>query len=125
LAKGASIEQGKAGGVGYCTVVCDWNPAARPQHAGIRGAGRYPGTDARVYERSKWIRVSAGNGGFFFPTAKPDDMVQPGDSLGKIVDPLTDESFHVMFSISGEIIGMVVSQPVLSGFALYHLAWKN
>jgi predicted deacylase len=81
--------------------------------------------DARIYERSRWIRTEVGKGGFFFPTANLGDMVEAGDSLGKIVDPLTDVSFEVISPISGEIVGMAVSQPVLSGYALFHLAWHD
>ncbi|MGI9237326.1 MAG: succinylglutamate desuccinylase/aspartoacylase family protein [Woeseiaceae bacterium] len=81
--------------------------------------------DARVYERSRWVRAPRGKGGFFFPTAELGDVVNNGESLGAIVDPLTDESFDVTSPIAGEIIGMAVSQPVLSGYALFHLAWHD
>jgi len=80
---------------------------------------------ARIYQRSKWVRTAVGNGGFFFPTANLGDIVSAGDSLGKIVDPLTDASFEVISPIAGEIIGMAVPQPVLSGYALFHLAWHE
>ena len=40
-------------------------------------------------------------------------------------DPLTDESYTVVSSVSGEIIGMAFSRPVLSGYALYHVAWHT
>jgi predicted deacylase len=80
---------------------------------------------ARVYERSRWVRAAVGKGGFFFPAAELGDMVKTGDSLGRIVDPLTDESFDVISPIPGEIIGMAVPQPVLSGYALFHLAWHD
>ncbi len=81
--------------------------------------------DARVYDRSRWVRTAVGNFGFFFPTANLGDIVRSGDSLGKIVDPLTDAAFEVISPISGEIIGMAVPQPVLSGYALFHLAWHD
>ncbi|HKJ19628.1 MAG TPA: succinylglutamate desuccinylase/aspartoacylase family protein [Woeseiaceae bacterium] len=81
--------------------------------------------DARVYERSRWVRTAVGNSGFFFPTAKLGDIVRTGDSLGKIVDPLTDAVFEVISPIAGEIIGMAVPQPVLSGYALFNLAWHD
>ncbi len=58
-------------------------------------------SDARIYERSRWVRTK----------------------LGKIVDPLTDESFEVVAPIAGEVIGMSLPKPVLSGYALYNLAW--
>ena len=81
--------------------------------------------DARIFERSRWIRTELGTGGFFFPTANLGDVVETGDSLGEIVDPLTDASVEVISPIAGEIIGMAVPQPVLSGYALFHLAWHD
>jgi predicted deacylase len=81
--------------------------------------------DTRIYERSRWVRNATDQGGFFFPTAELGEIVKAGDSLGKIVDPLTDKEFDVVSPIPGEIIGMAVSQPVLSGYALFHLAWHD
>ena len=79
--------------------------------------------ETRIYERSRWVRAARDSGGFFFPTSKLGDVVEQGDVLGVVVDPLTDERSDVVASVSGEIIGMAVSQPVLSGYALFHLAW--
>ena len=81
--------------------------------------------DARIYERTSWIRVSIGQGGFFFPSAELGDVVNPGQRLGRIVDPFTDASFDVTATSRGEIIGMALPQPVLSGYALFHLAWHE
>ena len=81
--------------------------------------------ESRVYERSRWVRVTRGNGGFFFPVAGLGDAVKEGDTLGNIVDPLTDEVHPVVSSVDGEIIGMAFSRPVLSGYALYHVAWHT
>lgn len=81
--------------------------------------------DTRVYERSRWIRVPPDNGGFFFPAVTLGAKVAPGDELGRIIDPLTDEEFTVVSPMSGEIIGMAVPQPVLMGFALFHVAWHE
>jgi predicted deacylase len=81
--------------------------------------------ESRVYERSRWVRVSKRKGGFFFPAAGLGKIVQKGDILGNVIDPLTDESHAVVSSVSGEIIGMAVSRPVLSGYALYHVAWHT
>ncbi|MBW2425727.1 MAG: succinylglutamate desuccinylase/aspartoacylase family protein [Deltaproteobacteria bacterium] len=81
--------------------------------------------EARVYEKSSWVRAPVGGGGFFFPSAKLGDVVEAGDSLGRIVDPLTDEIYEVTSPIRGEIVGMSVPQPVLSGYALFHLAWHE
>ena len=81
--------------------------------------------DNRVYQNSRWIRTTTGKSGFFFPTAELGDIVRKGDSLGKIVDPLTDASFEIISPIGGEIVGMAVPQPVLSGYALFHVAWHD
>jgi predicted deacylase len=81
--------------------------------------------DSRVYERSRWVRVSRGEGGFFFPEAGLGAIVKKGEALGNIIDPLTDESHAVVSNVSGEIIGMAFSRPVLSGYALYHVAWHT
>jgi predicted deacylase len=81
--------------------------------------------DARIYERSRWIRADVGASGFFFPTAKLGDMVAIGDSLGSIVDPLTDDATKITSPLAGTIIGMAVSRPVLPGYALFHIAWHE
>jgi predicted deacylase len=81
--------------------------------------------DTRIYERSRWVRVPPDNGGFFFPDVALGDRVEPGDKLGRIVDPLTDEEFAVLSSLSGEVIGMALAQPVLMGYALFNIAWHE
>jgi predicted deacylase len=77
----------------------------------------------RIYERTRWVRASVGQGGFFFPSAGLSDVVEPGQRLGRVVDPFSDESFDILSPIPGEIIGMAMPQPVLSGYALFHVAW--
>lgn len=80
---------------------------------------------AKVYERSRWVRVSRDNGGFFFPESGLGDTVTRGQVLGKIIDPLTDATYPVTSNVDGEIIGMAFSRPVLPGYALYHIAWHE
>jgi len=81
--------------------------------------------EARVYPKSKWVRAARGEGGFFFPSAALGDVVEAGDVLGTVVDPLTDESFEVIAPFAGEVLGMAVPQPVLSGYALFHIGWHE
>ena len=81
--------------------------------------------ESRIYERSTWVRAAPGSGGFFFPTAKLGEIVRAGDSLGNIIDPFGDASFEVISPRGGEIVGMALPQPVLSGYALFHLAWHS
>jgi len=79
----------------------------------------------RIYERSTWVRAAAGQGGFFFAKAQLGDRVSKGDVLGRVIDPFTNEENEVIATADGEIVGMAVSQPVLSGYALYHIAWHS
>ncbi len=81
--------------------------------------------ETRIYERSRWVRVPPDNGGFFFPDVALGVRVEPGDKLGRIIDPLTDAEFAVVSSVSGEVIGMAVAQPVLMGYALFNIAWHD
>ena len=80
---------------------------------------------SRVLEKSNWVRAKPRQGGFFFPSARLGEVVEVGDTLGKVVDPLTDTEYVVTTSIAGEIIGMAVPQPVLSGYGLFHIAWND
>ena len=81
--------------------------------------------DARVYESSRWVRTVRGKSGFFFPSIELGDVVNKDGLLGTIIDPFTDETYEVISPIDGEVIGMAVPQPVLSGYALLHVAWHS
>ncbi|TNF87377.1 MAG: succinylglutamate desuccinylase/aspartoacylase family protein, partial [Gammaproteobacteria bacterium] len=81
--------------------------------------------DARIYERSRWVRAKVGASGFFFPSAGLGDLIEVGEPLGTIIDPLTDQAIEITSPLDGEIIGMAVPQPVLPGYALFHLAWHE
>jgi predicted deacylase len=81
--------------------------------------------ESMVYERSRWIRAPRDNGGFFFPAIGLGEVVRKGQVLGEIIDPLTDAAYPVTSNVTGEIIGMALSRPVLPGYALYHIAWHT
>ncbi len=81
--------------------------------------------ETRIYERSRWVRVPLEHGGFFFPDVALGARVEPGDQLGRIIDPLTDAEFAVVSTVSGEVIGMALAQPVLMGYALFNIAWHE
>ena len=81
--------------------------------------------ETQIYERSSWVRAEVGTSGFFFPSAELGDVVKVGESLGTIIDPLTDQESEVTSPLDGEIIGMAVPQPVLPGYALFHVAWHE
>jgi uncharacterized protein len=94
-------------------------------HLEMVPAGAAEPPAARIFEKSKWVRAKRREGGFFFPAAGLGQVVAAGDTLGRIVDPLTDQEFVVESPHAGEIIGMAVPQPVLSGYGLFHIAWKD
>ncbi len=94
-------------------------------HLEMIPAGGDKPAPARVFEKSKWVRAKPREGGFFFPGAGLGQVVAAGDTLGKVIDPLTDQEYPVISPIAGEIIGMAVPQPVLSGYGLFHIAWKG
>ncbi len=78
----------------------------------------------QIFERTRWIRVPRRNGGFFFPELALGATVQEGTRLGRVVDPVTDEEHVINSPHAGQIIGMTLPQPVLSGNPLFHLGVK-
>lgn len=77
--------------------------------------------DSRIYTETRWVRVPVGAGGYFFPSTELGQTVESGQTLGTIIDPLTDRHTVVRATDSGEIIGLAAAQIVLSGYALVHL----
>jgi hypothetical protein len=73
----------------------------------------------RTYHRTRWVRVD--DGGIFFTSRKLGEQVEPGDLLGTVTDPVTNERRRVESPASGRIIGMAVPQVVIPGFAAFHL----
>jgi predicted deacylase len=81
--------------------------------------------EEKVYTRSKWIRASIEQNGFFFPVAALGDEVREGDLLGRIVDPVSDFEHEIRSTTNGALIGMAVARPVLGGYGLFHIAWAE
>lgn len=79
--------------------------------------------DERIFTQSSWVRAGRAEGGFFFPSVQLGQRVRKDDQLGTIIDPFTDEVRAIRAPRGGEVIGMAVPRPVLSGYGLFHLAW--
>ena len=79
----------------------------------------------QVYNESTWVRAELEQSGFFFPIAELGADVKEGEVLGHVVDPGTDIESPVIAPRDGKLIGMAVSRPVLSGYGLFHIAWKE
>lgn len=87
----------------------------------VEGPAELEVPDSRIYTDTRWVRVPVGAGGYFFPSAELGEMVESGQVIGTIIDPLTDRHTVVRATEAGEIIGLAVAQIVLSGYALVHL----
>lgn len=94
-------------------------------YLGMIDAPKHTVSEDAVYDRSTWVRAGLEESGFFFPAARLGDEVRAGEVLGRVVDPLTDIEYPISAPRAGRLIGMAVSRPVLSGYGLFHIAWKK
>jgi predicted deacylase len=90
-------------------------------YLGMAEKAGYVALQPRIFERTRWVRVPRGQGGFFFPEQPLGAMVEEGMRLGHVVDPISDEEHAIIARHSGQIIGMSLPQPVLSGNPLFHI----
>jgi predicted deacylase len=72
-----------------------------------------------VIYQSSWIR--ADHGGILFSLVRLGQVVGPGDVLGTITDPITNEQNLIYASSRGRVLGMAVNQVVMPGFAAFRL----
>lgn len=72
-----------------------------------------------VYYRSRWVR--ADHGGVLASAVRLGQTVRPGDILGNVTDPITNEQNLIRAPVAGRVIGMAVNQIVMPGFAAFHL----
>jgi predicted deacylase len=78
---------------------------------------------ARVYLRSRWVRVN--DGGILLSRAKLGEEVASGDVLGTVTDPISNERTIVFSPYEGRLIGMALNQVVIPGFAAFHIGLKT
>jgi hypothetical protein len=76
-----------------------------------------------VYYRSRWVR--ADHGGVLFSVVRLGQTVRPGDILGNVTDPITNEQNLIYAPVAGRVIGMAVNQVVMPGFAAFHLGTES
>jgi hypothetical protein len=76
-----------------------------------------------VYYRSRWVR--ADHGGVLFSVVRLGQTVRPGDILGNVTDPITNEQNLIYAPVEGRVIGMAVNQVVMPGFAAFHLGTES
>jgi predicted deacylase len=72
-----------------------------------------------VFYDATWIR--ADHGGILFSVVRLGQMVQPGDVLGTVTDPITNEQNLIYSSAKGRVLGMALNQVVMPGFAAFRI----
>jgi len=75
---------------------------------------------AELYWSSRWVRVDAS--GILLASVGLGDLVEEGDLLGTVTDPLSNHSNQIFAPQGGRVIGMAVDQMVVPGFAAFHVA---
>jgi len=80
---------------------------------------RFWGNPEPVYYQSRWVR--ANQGGILMSSVALGQAVKPGELLGTVTDPITNESIEIRSPLQGRVIGMALNQVVLPGYAAYHI----
>jgi len=77
------------------------------------------GNPQPLFYRSTWVR--ADSGGILFSLIGLGDIVDAGDQLGIVTDPITNRRSYVRSPYSGTVLGMAVNQFVMPGFAVFRV----
>lgn len=81
-------------------------------------AGLWPEPQS-VYYRSSWVRADAG--GILTNRVGLGEMVERGELLGTLTDPITNDRAEILSPYQGRILGMALNQAMMPGFAAYHI----
>tara|TARA_R100000306_G_scaffold62604_1_gene75695 strand:- start:44855 stop:46642 length:1788 start_codon:yes stop_codon:yes gene_type:complete len=76
-----------------------------------------------VFYNSTWLRTE--RGGILESHIELGARVEKGDSLGVVIDPITNKGTDIISDIRGRVIGMAVDQVVMPGFATYHIGIES
>jgi len=77
------------------------------------------GDSEAVYYTSQWVR--ADTGGILFSQVDLGKRIKPGELLGTVTDPVSNEREEIRAPFAGRVIGMALNQFVMPGFATFHL----
>jgi len=72
-----------------------------------------------IYYSSRWVR--ADRGGILITATKLGARVAPGDVLGTVTNPITNDTTEIQAPFRGRVLGMALNQFVLPGFAAFHI----
>ena len=88
-------------------------------HLGMVGKFSLWGDPEPVYYTSTWQR--APEGGIVFSSVTLGALVQVGDVLGTVTNPITNVRTEIRSTYNGRVIGMALNQVVQPGFATHHI----
>lgn len=77
------------------------------------------GNPEPVYYQSRWVR--ADHGGILAGSVRLGRRVKPGDLLGTVIDPMSNQQNDILSPFQGRIIGMALDQFVMPGYATFHI----
>jgi uncharacterized protein len=77
------------------------------------------GNPEPIYYQSRWVR--ADHGGILAGNVKLGRRVKPGDVLGTVIDPISNEQNDIVSPFQGRVIGMALDQFVMPGYATFHI----
>jgi uncharacterized protein len=77
------------------------------------------GNPEPVYYQSRWVR--ADHGGILAGNVKLGRRVRPGDVLGTVIDPISNDQNEILSPYQGRVIGMALDQFVMPGYATFHI----
>lgn len=86
---------------------------------GMYGRRSLWGNPEPIYYQSRWVR--ADHGGILAGEVKLGRRVQPGDVLGTVIDPISNEQNVILSPYQGRVIGMAMDQFVMPGYATFHI----
>lgn len=72
-----------------------------------------------IFYESRWVRVA--RPGMLFSDVQLGDRVRQGQRLGRVINPLNDESSELVSPVRGRVLGMALNQVVLPGYAAFHV----
>jgi predicted deacylase len=77
------------------------------------------GNPEPAYYQSRWVR--ADHGGILSGKVKLGRRVTPGEVLGTVTDPISNEQADILSPFRGRVIGMALDQFVMPGYATFHI----
>ncbi len=77
------------------------------------------GNPEPAYYQSRWVRVD--HGGILSGKVKLGRRVAPGEILGTVTDPISNEQADIVSPFRGRVIGMALDQFVMPGYATFHI----